>query len=164
MNTVAGGLCSMILRGCCATCSSYGQPNPPASVMQSRAMYFRHLSRVARCNLRRHVPFASLTMGTISEKTVESHARPKERTPKILIIDDKLDTLLLLRELLSSRGYEVVTSNETHEVKEIIRSERPDLILLDVVMPGKSGYDVCRELKEDRLTRLIPIVMITGLS
>jgi putative two-component system response regulator len=103
-------------------------------------------------------------MGPISERTLEEYARPKQRAPKILVIDDKLDTLLLLRELLSSRGYDVVTSNEAHEVKEIIHSERPDLILLDVVMPGKSGYDVCRELKEDRLTRLIPIVMITGLS
>lgn len=95
---------------------------------------------------------------------MEEYARLKPRAPKILVIDDKLDTLLLLRELLSSRGYEVITSNEAHEVKEIIHSERPDLILLDVVMPGKSGYEVCRELKEDRLTRLIPIVMITGLS
>ncbi len=95
---------------------------------------------------------------------MEEYARLKQRVPKILVIDDKLDTLLLLRELLSSRGYEVVTSNEAHEVKDIIHTERPDLILLDVVMPGKSGYDVCRELKEDRLTRLIPIVMITGLS
>ncbi|HEV2987952.1 MAG TPA: HD domain-containing phosphohydrolase [Candidatus Angelobacter sp.] len=95
---------------------------------------------------------------------METYPRQKSRAPKILIIDDKLDTLLLLRELLSSRGYEVVTSNEANEVKEIIQSECPDLILLDVVMPGKSGYDVCRELKEDRRTRLIPIVMITGLS
>ena len=46
---------------------------------------------------------------------------------------------------------------------EILR-EPPDLILLDVVMPGKSGYDLCRELKEDPSTRLIPIVLITGLS
>ena len=103
-------------------------------------------------------------MGALSEKTVDSHARIRQRAPKILIIDDKLDTLLLLRELLASRGYDVVTSNEADEVKQIIQSECPDLILLDVVMPGKSGYEVCRELKEDRQTRLIPIVMITGLS
>src|SRR5436305_939536 len=103
-------------------------------------------------------------MSAVPEMTVDSFVRPKARAPKILIIDDKLDTLLLLRELLSSRGYEIVTSNEANEVKEIVQSERPDLILLDVVMPGKSGYDVCRELKEDRKTRLIPIVMITGLS
>ncbi len=103
-------------------------------------------------------------MSAVPEMTVDSFVRPKVRTPKILIIDDKLDTLLLLRELLSSRGYEVVTSNEANEVKEMVQSERPDLILLDVIMPEKSGYDVCRELKEDRETRLIPIVMITGLS
>lgn len=120
--------------------------------------------RVARCNLREHLPFSSFTMDAVSEKTVENHVRLKQRAPKILIIDDKLDTLLLLRELLASRGYEVVTSNEADEVKQIVQSENPDLILLDVVMPGKSGYEVCRELKEDRRTRLIPIVMITGLS
>ena len=46
----------------------------------------------------------------------------------------------------------------------MVHTERPDLVLLDVVMPGKSGYDLCRELKEDPYTRLVPIVMITGLS
>ena len=46
----------------------------------------------------------------------------------------------------------------------MVHTERPELILLDVVMPGKSGYDLCRELKEDPFTRLIPVVMITGLS
>ena len=95
---------------------------------------------------------------------MEEYARQKQRAPKILVIDDKLDTLLLLRELLSSRGYEVLTATEADEGKEMIHSERPDLVLLDVVMPGKSGYEVCRELKEDPFTRLIPVVMITGLS
>jgi putative two-component system response regulator len=95
---------------------------------------------------------------------MEEYARLKQRAPKILVVDDKLDTLLLLRELLSSRGYEVITSNEADEAMELVHSERPDLVLLDVVMPAKSGYDVCREIKEDPLTRLIPVVMITGLS
>jgi putative two-component system response regulator len=95
---------------------------------------------------------------------MEEYARQRLRAPKILVIDDKLDTLLLLRELLSSRGYEVLTATEADEGKEIIHTERPDLVLLDVIMPGKSGYEVCRELKEDPLTRLIPVVMITGLS
>ena len=95
---------------------------------------------------------------------MEEYARQRQRAPRILVIDDKLDTLLLLRELLSSRGYEVLTATEAEEGKEIIHSDRPDLVLLDVVMPGKSGYEVCRELKEDPQTRLIPIVMITGLS
>lgn len=89
---------------------------------------------------------------------------PARRSQTILVVDDKLDTLLLVRELLTSRGYNVTTASDADEALQSIRVERPDLILLDVIMPGRSGYDLCRELKEDPVTRLIPIVMITGLS
>jgi putative two-component system response regulator len=105
-----------------------------------------------------------LSMAPISERAREEYGRFKQRAPKILVVDDKLDTLLLLRELLSSRGYDIITATEAEEAKQMVHSERPELILLDVVMPGKSGYDLCRELKEDPYTRLIPVVMITGLS
>ena len=81
-----------------------------------------------------------------------------------MVIDDKLDTLLLLRELLTSRGYEVISTTDAHEARELVQSEKPDLILMDVIMPGISGYDLCCELKNDAQTRLVPIVMITGLS
>lgn len=86
------------------------------------------------------------------------------RAPCILVVDDKLDTVLLLRELLTSRRYNVLTASDADEAVSLIHSERPDLILLDVIMPGKSGYELCRELKLDPSTRLIPIIMITGLS
>ncbi len=86
------------------------------------------------------------------------------RLPCILVVDDKLDTLLLVRELLTSRGYQVVTASDAEEALDSIQEHRPDLILLDVIMPGRSGYDLCRQLKDDPGTRLIPIVMITGLS
>jgi putative two-component system response regulator len=99
---------------------------------------------------------------SISDK--EQLASLKQRPPKILVVDDKLDTLLLLRELLTSRGYQVVTATEAGEAQEKVHSEKPDLVLLDVVMPGKSGYELCRELKDDPFTRLVPVVMITGLS
>ena len=79
-------------------------------------------------------------------------------------MDDKIDTVLLLRELLTSRGYNVYTASDAEEAEEVIPRIRPDLILLDVIMPGKSGYQLCRELKADPETRLIPIIMITGLS
>ena len=98
---------------------------------------------------------------------VNSHGPSAElarRPPCILVVDDKLDTLLLVRELLTSRGYQVVTASDADEALTAIREFKPDLILLDVIMPGRSGYDLCRELKEDPATRLIPIVMITGLS
>jgi putative two-component system response regulator len=103
-------------------------------------------------------------MAPISERAREEYGRFKSRAPKILVVDDKLDTLILLRELLSSRGYEIITATEAEEAKKLVHSEKPELILLDVVMPGKSGYELCRELKDDPFTRLTPVVMITGLS
>src|SRR2546430_17439653 len=71
---------------------------------------------------------------------------------------------MLARDLLTSRVYNVATACDAEEALEAIRAEKPDLILLDVIMPGRSGYDLCRELKDDPATRLIPVVMITGLS
>jgi len=84
--------------------------------------------------------------------------------PSILVVDDNLLNAELLRELLTGRGYQVTAVQTAADAGVEIRREPPDLILLDVVMPGKSGYELCRELKEDSKTRLIPIVMITGLS
>lgn len=86
------------------------------------------------------------------------------RASKILIVDDKLDTLVLMQELLSSRGYEVLLANDAERAMVLVHSARPDLIVLDVVMPGLSGYELCREIKGDPSTRMIPVVIITGLS
>lgn len=93
----------------------------------------------------------------------QENSVPK-RQQRILVVDDKLDTVLLLRELLTSHGYDVYTASDADEATDSIRTDKPDLILLDVIMPGKSGYQLCRELKTDPNTRLIPIIMITGLS
>lgn len=103
-------------------------------------------------------------MGFLSDTLREEFGRLKQRAPKILVVDDKFDTLLLLRELLSSRGYDLITATEADRARDLVHSDRPDLVLLDVVMPGKSGYELCRELKEDPFTRLIPVILITGLS
>ena len=86
------------------------------------------------------------------------------RVATILVVDDNPDNALLMRELLTSRGYEVVVALQVEQAEQKIRQHHPDLILLDVVMPGKSGYELCRELKDDAATRLIPVVMITGLT
>ncbi len=88
----------------------------------------------------------------------------RRRVPKILVVDDNADNAALMGELLSSRGYHAVAVFQSEQAEAEIRRDPPDLILLDVVMPGKSGYELCRELKDDPATRLIPIVMITGLS
>jgi putative two-component system response regulator len=83
---------------------------------------------------------------------------------RILVVDDNPDTMMLMRELLEIRGYEVVAVPDASQAEAEIRRQLPDLILSDVVMPGKSGYEFCRELKENPSTRLIPFVLITGLS
>ncbi len=88
----------------------------------------------------------------------------RHRSQRILVVDDHLDNTLLMRELLSRQGYEVLTAGNASDAEEIMRNMTPDLVLLDVIMPGKSGYELCRELKSSPETRLIPIVMITGLS
>ncbi|HSE50047.1 MAG TPA: HD domain-containing phosphohydrolase [Terriglobales bacterium] len=88
----------------------------------------------------------------------------RRRAPRILVVDDNPDNIFLTRELLGSRGYEVTTATSAEAGQAAIRGQHPDLILLDVVMPGKSGYELCHELKSDPATRLIPIVMITGLT
>src|SRR5438270_5716004 len=87
-----------------------------------------------------------------------------KHAPTILVVDDNPDNALLMRELLSSKGYDVVVSLHVEQAESKIRQHQPDMILLDVVMPGKSGYELCRELKDDPVTRLIPVVMVTGLT
>jgi putative two-component system response regulator len=86
------------------------------------------------------------------------------RKQSILVVEDNVANAALLKELLASRGYQTVAVHSADAAEAEIGREAPDLILLDVIMPGKSGYELCRELKEDSKTRLIPIVMITGLS
>ena len=86
------------------------------------------------------------------------------RAARILLVDDNPDTMELMSELLASRGYEVVAVPDALQAEREIRREVPDLILSDVIMPGKSGYELCHEVKENPATRLIPFVLITGLS
>jgi len=88
----------------------------------------------------------------------------RRREPHILLVDDNPDITDVLREMLAARGYDVVSVSNVEEAEAEIASRPPDLILSDVMMPGKSGYDFCRELKENPATRLIPFVLITGLT
>src|SRR3984885_4324470 len=86
------------------------------------------------------------------------------RAPRILVVDDQPRIAGLMSQLLGMRGYDVVTAANAEEAESEILRQAPDLILSDVRMPGKSGYDLCKELKSDPATRLIPFVLITGLT
>ena len=106
---------------------------------------------------------ATLSLGSYSHTPVMVE-NSRRRQQRILIVDDNPDNIFLSRELLSSRGYDVITATNADAALAAVHAQHPDLILLDVIMPGRSGYEICRELKDDPATRLIPIVMITGLT
>ena len=106
---------------------------------------------------------ASLSALTHAAPTI-SDASSLRRVPRVLVVDDNADTMALMQELLETQGYSVVTVADAAQAEIEIRRELPDLILSDVIMPGKSGYELCRELKADPATRLIPFVLITGLA
>jgi putative two-component system response regulator len=90
--------------------------------------------------------------------------RTGRHVPRILVVDDSPSIAGLMSQLLTLRGYDVVTAADADEAEAEVRRQAPDLILSDVKMPGKSGYELCRALKSDPVTRLIPFVLITGLS
>ena len=79
--------------------------------------------------------------------------------PRVLVVDDDRELRDLLSSLLTRRGYKVVTAREEHEMRQILASYRVDLIILDLMLPGKDGLTICREL---RATKEIPIIMLTA--
>src|SRR5512138_1536420 len=83
---------------------------------------------------------------------------------KILVVDDTPQNVKLLGDLLRSRGYRVCTAANGEEGLAQLAKEKPDLVLLDVMMPGLSGYDVCRKIRENPETALLPVVMCTSLD
>ncbi|HWW16356.1 MAG TPA: HD domain-containing phosphohydrolase [Candidatus Dormibacteraeota bacterium] len=88
----------------------------------------------------------------------------RRQAPRILVVDDHPTIAGLMSQLLTQRGYDVVTAENAEQAAAEVRRQPPDLILSDVRMPGRSGYELCRELKSDPATRLIPFVLITGLT
>ena len=82
---------------------------------------------------------------------------------KILIVDDEPDVLLVLGKRLTNAGYDVVKAASGQAGLGKAKTERPDLIILDMMMPGMSGEEVAQELKIDRETRAIPILFLTAL-
>ena len=83
---------------------------------------------------------------------------------KILVVDDTPQNVKLLADLLTVKGYTVVTAASGAEALKQMEAERPDLVLLDVVMPGMSGYEVCRKIRENPATQILPVVMATSLD
>ncbi|MEO8485345.1 MAG: response regulator [Betaproteobacteria bacterium] len=94
---------------------------------------------------------------------------PDDRTStataaKILVVDDTPQNVKLLADVLGARGFIAITARSGEEALEKLAVETPDLVLLDVMMPGISGYDVCRRIRADPDTALLPVVLVTSLD
>ncbi|MGE0479089.1 MAG: PleD family two-component system response regulator [Phycisphaerae bacterium] len=89
---------------------------------------------------------------------------PPAPRAKILVADDNPQILELIEAYLEPLGAAVVTTSDGQSALDAVEFERPDLILLDIMMPKRSGFEVCRMLKEDPRYREIPILMVTALN
>jgi signal transduction histidine kinase len=87
-----------------------------------------------------------------------------DATPNVLLVDDTAENLRLLAGMLSSRGFDVRPVTSGVEAIEAVASEPPDLILLDVTMPGMNGFEVCSRLQEHEQWRKIPVIFLTALT
>jgi two-component system, cell cycle response regulator len=85
-------------------------------------------------------------------------------TARILVVDDIEANVRLLEAKLSAEYYDVLSASDGPTALAVAAAEQPDIVLLDVMMPGMDGFEVCRRLKEDPLTRHIPVVLVTALD
>jgi len=81
---------------------------------------------------------------------------------KILVVDDETNSIVTVQMQLEANGYEVISANNGEEGLEKVKNEKPDLIILDVMMPKMNGYQVCAILKHYAQSNKIPIILITG--
>ncbi|MDF5719712.1 MAG: two-component system response regulator [Rhizonema sp. PD37] len=84
--------------------------------------------------------------------------------PKVLVVDDHAASRMTAVALLAVEGYEIIEAESGYAAVELVTQKHPDLILLDVMMPGMDGFEVCQLLKQDEQTRLIPVIFITALN
>jgi len=81
---------------------------------------------------------------------------------KILIVDDEPSLRFLISSTLEDEGYDILEATDGLEAYEKIKKEKPDLVILDVMMPGMTGFELCEKLKKDVATRSIIVVMLTA--
>ena len=80
---------------------------------------------------------------------------------KILVVDDSRTALFMVTTILRKERYELVTASDGEQALEVASAEHPDLILMDVIMPRKTGFEACRELKRREDTKSIPVILVT---
>ncbi|WP_022852111.1 response regulator [Limisalsivibrio acetivorans] len=86
----------------------------------------------------------------------------ENRRPLVLIVDDISKNIQLLSTILSRKNYQIAFANSGEKALEFLEKRTPELILLDIMMPGMDGLEVCRRIKEDQYTKEIPVIFLTG--
>jgi twitching motility two-component system response regulator PilH len=81
---------------------------------------------------------------------------------KILVVDDSATDTILITNPLRAEGYDVITAKDGEEALRRLDSDRPDLVLLDVVMPGKNGFQLCRQIRNDARFGTLPVILLTS--
>ena len=87
-----------------------------------------------------------------------------KKKAKILVVDDVSRNLSMMEAILVPHGYEVLLANNGSEAVEITHSQKPDLILLDILMPDMNGFTACSKIKSDESTKMIPIIIVTAVA
>jgi len=101
-------------------------------------------------------------LGIPEDEVAQRIERFSDKRSKILLVDDEIDTLLPLKRSLEVEDYIVVGAGNGPEALIKAKTEIPDIILLDLMMPEMDGYEVCEKLKKDPITKNIPVIMLTA--
>jgi DNA-binding response OmpR family regulator len=86
-----------------------------------------------------------------------------EQRKKVLIVDDEASMVAVLQRHVSNAGYDFASATNGQEALEKIQQDQPDLVLLDLVMPGMNGFETCRRIRENEKTKKLPVLIITAL-
>lgn len=90
--------------------------------------------------------------------------QPAKKIKKVLIIDDEPDTVTFLATWLEDQGYLTCSATDGHQGMQMIRSEAPDLVLMDVKMPGRTGMQLYRDIRTDPVFKELPVIFISGVA
>jgi two-component system cell cycle response regulator DivK len=121
-----------------------------------------HLSGQPSRRSQRPRPHRVAPLGSILSRPKKAHRRVARRDGLVLIVDDSLHTRELYMEYLKYRGLGVVTAPEAEAGLTLARTLRPDVVIMDLAMPGLNGITATQRLKQDPRTRRIPVIVLTG--
>jgi CheY-like chemotaxis protein len=99
-----------------------------------------------------------------SRSTSGTHLKKESGKAKVAVIDDEVDVVTYLIWALRDNGFDVCSASNARDGLELLRSERPDLVCMDILMPRETGYSLYRKMKEDESLKKIPVLVITGMN